>query len=183
MKLIVGMCGASGVGYGIGLLKALKESGVKTFLITSRWAEKLIETETGYKPEEVRKLADHSYSNKEMDAPLASSSFLTDGMIIIPSTVKTASDIAYARSGTLISRAADNILKMRKKLVVCIRETPLSTPALESLHKISLAGGIIFPLSPGFYHRPKNLDDIIGFTIGKLLDLFKIENKKFRRWR
>lgn len=182
-RIIVGMCGASGVGYGIELLKALKGSSVESYLIVSEWAEKLIETETDYKVEDVKKIANHFYSNKDMSAPVSSSSFLTDGMVVIPSTVKTASDIAHAHLGNLITRAADNMLKMKKQLVVCIRETPLSTPALESLYKISLAGGIVFPLSPGFYHKPKSLKDINDFIVGKILDIFNIENKKFRRWR
>ena len=182
MKLIVAICGASGAGYGIELLKALKEAGVETHLVLSEWAEKLIEEETDCKIEEVKNLASKCYGYREMDAAISSSSFLVDGMIVCPATVKTCSEIANAESSNLISRAADNMLKMRKKLVVCIRETPLSGPCLENLAKIARYGGIVMPLSPGFYHKPKEIKDLQAFIVGKVLDAFGIENKKFKRW-
>jgi 4-hydroxy-3-polyprenylbenzoate decarboxylase len=182
MKLIVAICGASGVGYGIELLKALKEAKVETHLVLSEWAEKLIEEETGMKASEVKRLATKAYGYREMDGSISSSSFLTEGMIVCPATVKTCSEIANAESSNLISRAADNMLKMRKKLVVCIRETPLSGPCLENLAKIARYGGIVMPLSPGFYHKPKEIKDLEAFIVGKILDGFGIENEKFKRW-
>jgi len=182
VKLIVGVTGASGIAYAIELLNALKKKNVEIYLVISEWAEKLIEEETEYKIEEIKKLASRVYDNKDMASEIASSSFLVDGMVIIPCTLKTASEVANAHCGTLIARAADNILKMRKKLVVCIRETPLSTPALEQLHKISLAGGIVLPLSPGFYHEPKEIKDLFAFISGKVMDCFGITNNEFKRW-
>lgn len=182
MKIIVAICGASGVNYGISLLESLKEAKIETHLILSEWAEKLIQEETDYKIAEVKKLASKVYDYHDMAAAISSSSFLVDGMIICPATVKTVSEIATANSSNLISRAADNMLKTKKQLVVCIREAPLSGPCLENLAKIAQYGGIVFPLSPGFYHKPKSIKDLESFIIGKILDLFGIENKKFKRW-
>lgn len=182
MKLIVAICGASGVGYGIELLKALKDAKVETHLVLSEWAEKLVEEEAEENIEEVKKIASKVYGYREMDAAISSSSFLVDGMIVCPATVKTVSEIANAHSGNLISRAADNTLKMGRKLVVCIRETPLSGPCLENLAKIAHYGGIVMPLSPGFYHKPKSIKDLEAFIVGKALDVFDIKNEKFKRW-
>jgi len=182
MRLIVAICGASGVQYGIELLKELKEKRVETHLVLSEWAEKLVEEETDSDVEEVKKLASNVYGHKEMAAAISSSSFLVDGMVVCPATVKTVAEIANADSSNLISRAADNMLKTRKRLVVCIRETPLSGPCLENLAKIAQYGGIVMPLSPGFYHKPKNIKDLTAFITGKIMDLFGIENEKFERW-
>ena len=182
MKLVIAICGASGVGYGIELLKALQEAKIETHLVLSEWAEKLIEEETDYKIANVKKLASKCYDYKDMAASISSSSFPVDGMIVCPATVKTVSEIANAHSGNLISRSADNMLKTRKKLVVCIRETPLSGPCLENLAKIAKYGGIVMPLSPGFYHKPKSIKDLEAFITGKILDVFDIKNNKFKRW-
>lgn len=182
MKVIIGMCGASGIQYGIELLKALKESGAETYLVMSEWAEKVIEEETELKVTEVKALAAKVFDNTDMAAPISSSSFPVDGMIVIPASVKTVSEIANAHSGNLIARSADNMLKMRKKLVVCVRETPLSGPCLENLARIAQYGGIVMPLSPGFYHKPNDISDLTNFMIGKILDCLGIGNEKFRRW-
>lgn len=180
MKIIVGFTGASGAGYGMELLRALKGKA-ETHLVTSKWAEEVMRRE-GYDPAEAKSMTPHTYSNSDMAAPIASSSFLVDGMVVIPATVKTCSEIAHAHCGTLISKAADNMLKMRKPLVVCVRETPLSVPALEALHKISLSGGVVMPLSPGFYHDPKDINDLFKFMAGKVLDVLGIENSEYKRW-
>ena len=182
MRLVVAICGASGVQYGVELLKALRESGVETHLVLSEWAEKLIEEETDQTLSSVKKLASKCYGYKDMAAEISSSSFLVDGMVICPATVKTCSEVASAESTNIISRAADNMLKTGKKLVVCIRETPLSGPCLENLVKIARYGGIVMPLSPGFYHKPKSIKDLEAFITGKVLDLFGIRNEKFKRW-
>ena len=182
MKLIVAITGASGVNYGVALLKALKEAGIETHLIVSEWAEKLFKEETDISISEVKKLASKTYGYREMDAAISSSSFLVDGMVVIPATVKTVSDIANASTGNLISRSADNMLKTGKKLVVCVRETPLSAPCLKNMHNLALCGAIVMPLSPAFYHKPKNINDLESFITGKVLDLFGIENKEFKRW-
>ncbi len=183
MRIIVAVCGASGIRYGIEVLKALKEAGVETYLVLSEWAEKLVREETSQSPEDVKKLATKCFDNKDMAAPISSSSFLVDGMVVIPATVKTASKIASAHSGTLITRAADNMLKMRKRLVVCIRETPLSGPCLENMRKIAHYGGIVMPLSPGLYHKPEGIQDMLDFMTGKVLDALGVNNKKFKRWK
>ena len=180
MKLIVGITGASGAGYAVELLRALRERNIETFLVTSEWGEKLLESETSQS--DVKGMASHCYANDDMTAPIASSSFLVDGMVIIPATVKTCSEIATAHCGTLITKAADNMLKMHRPLVVCIRDTPLSTPALEMLHKLSLAGAIVMPLSPGFYHQPKDIKSLYKFMAGKALDALGIENNEYKRW-
>jgi 4-hydroxy-3-polyprenylbenzoate decarboxylase len=182
MKVIVGMCGASGIQYGIDVLKALREAGVETYLVMSEWAEKVIAEETGMKPDEIKKLATRTFDNRDMAAAISSSSFKVDGMVIIPASVKTVSEVAGAYSGSLITRAADNMLKMKKRLVVCIRETPLSGPCIENMAKIAQYGGIVMPLSPGFYHRPKDIKDIYNFITGKVLDCLCVENEKFKRW-
>lgn len=183
MKIVVAITGASGVEYGIELLKALKQKKVETFLVMSRWAGEVIRKEADHDPEKIKKMADHVFDNKDMAASIASSSFLVDGMVVVPATVKTCSEIAHAHCGTLISKAADNMLKMRRPLVVCVRDTPLSGPALEAMHKISIAGGVVMPLSPGFYHRPKDINDMFKFMTGKILDVLGIDNKEFKRWK
>ena len=182
MKLIVGVCGASGVNYAFALLEELKKEKIETHLIVSEWAEEIIKVETGKTVSELKKLASFSYCEKEMDARIASSSFLCDGMVIIPASVKTVAQVANADTGTLISRCADIMLRTRKKLVVCVRETPLSAPALKNLYNISVYGGIVMPLSPAFYHKPKGIQDLELFIVGKAMDLFGIENGLFKRW-
>ena len=181
-KIIVAMCGASGIRYGIEVLKALKEAKVETYLVMSGWAGRLVKEETELKPEAVKGLASKAFENNDMAASISSSSFRVDGMVVIPASVKTVSEIASAHSGSLITRAADNMLKCRRTLVVCVRETPLSGPCLENLARIAQYGGIVMPLSPGFYHRPKHLNDMYNFITGKVLDCLGIENRKFRRW-
>jgi 4-hydroxy-3-polyprenylbenzoate decarboxylase len=182
-RIIVAICGASGTAYGIEVLKALKEAGVETHLVLSEWAEKLVKEETNLSVAEVKKLASKNYDYKDMAAAISSSSFLVDGMVVCPATVKTVSEIAHANSGNLISRSADNMLKLRKPLVVCIRETPLSPPCLKNLFELSLYGAIIMPLSPGFYHKPKGIKDLTNFMVGKVLDALNVPNTQFKRWK
>ena len=183
MKVIVALCGASGIQYGVEVLKALRRLKVETYLVMSEWAEKVMEEETSMKPAEVRKLASKILDYNDMAAPISSSSFRVDGMVVIPASVKTVAEIAHAHTGNLISRAADNMLKMRRRLVVCVRETPLSGPCLENLAKIAQYGGIVMPLSPGFYNKPKDISGIYNFITGKALDCLGIENSEFKRWK
>ena len=182
MKLVVALSGASGVEYGIDLLQALKDADVETHLIVSEWADKVILIETNYRLDDVKKLATVVYDPNDQAAALASSSFLVDGMVIIPATVKTIGAIASSYSDNLVSRAADNMLKTRRPLVLCLRETPLSTPVLKNLYELSVSGAIIFPLSPGFYHEPKSIEDLRTFISGKILDLLGIQNELYKRW-
>jgi len=183
MKIIIGMSGASGTNYTLNLLKQLKKQKIETHLIVSEWAEKVFEKETNKKISEIKKLVTKNYTNKEMDALISSSSFLADGMIIIPSSVKTVSEIATAHTGNLITRCADIMLRYRKPLVICLRETPLSGPCLENLAKISQYGGIILPLSPGFYGKPKKISDLEDFMSGKVMDLIGLDNNSYKRWK
>ncbi len=181
-RIVVGLCGASGVHYGVELLRALAACDVETHLIASPWAGRVLRAETDLDPEELARHADFRHDNGDLGACVSSSSFLVDGMVVIPASVKTVAEIANGVAGTLIARAADNMLKTRRKLVVCIRETPLSLPCLDNLRAISSAGGIVAPLSPGFYHRPESIADLNDFMICKVLDLLGIDNSQMRRW-
>ena len=182
MKVIVAITGASGTNYALALLKELKKQKVEVHLIVSEWAGEVLKTETNKKVSELKKLAFKTYSNSNLAASISSSSFLVDGMIIIPSSIKTVSEILHAHTSTLITRCADNMLKTHSKLVIGVRETPLSGPTLQNLWKLSIYGAIIFPLSPAFYHKPKRIADLENFIVGKALDLLGVPNTKFKRW-
>jgi polyprenyl P-hydroxybenzoate/phenylacrylic acid decarboxylase-like protein len=183
MKLIVAVTGASGTNYALAMLKSLKKKNVEVHLIISEWASEVLKEETGKKVSELKKLAKKTYSNEDLAASISSSSFLVDGMIIIPASIKTVSEILHAHTSTLISRCADNMLKTKKKLVIGVRETPLSGPTLENLWKLSVYGAIIFPLSPAFYHKPRKIADLEAFIVGKALDLLGVSNTEFDRWK
>ncbi len=181
-RIIVALTGASGIIYGIEVAKALKESGIEVHLIRSEWADYVLSDETGLQPSDMKNLVDYIYENKNMSASLSSSSFLVDGMVIIPATVKSISNIANGYTGDLISRAADNMLKMRKILIIALRETPISPACIHNLSKLASYGAIILPLSPGFYHNPQSLQDLYNFMTGKVLDCLNIPNSRFKRW-
>ncbi|MHA1993481.1 MAG: UbiX family flavin prenyltransferase [Candidatus Hodarchaeales archaeon] len=181
-KIIVALTGASGIDYGIEVIKALSSHDVETHVIISKWAKHLIENESFSTLDDFQQLPDHLYKENDMSAAISSSSTIVDGMVVIPATVKTVSNIATANTGNLISRAADIMLKMRKPLIIGIRETPLSPGCLHNLNQLSLYGAIIFPLSPGFYHQPKTIQDLFDFISGKILDCFNIPNDKYTRW-
>ena len=180
-KIIVGVCGASGTNYALTLLKELKKQKVEAHLVLSEWAEKVSKAE-GVSVSELKKLATKTYKNSEMGASISSSSFLVDAMVVLPASVKTCSEIATAHTSTLITRCADNALRYRKPLVVCLRETPLSGPCLENLTKITQYGGIVMPLSPGFYNKPKKISDLEAFIAGKVMDLIGLDNDSYKRW-
>jgi len=181
-RVIVGICGASGAVYGVELLRALRDADIEAHLVLSRWAEQVIVEETDMEPAAVRGLAAVVHANDDLAAPIASSSFPVDGMAVVPASVKTAAALASAHTDTLIARAGDNMLKLRRPLVVGIRETPLSGPCLENLARLARYGAVILPLSPGFYHRPAGLQDLYDFITGKVLDGLGIENARYRRW-
>jgi 4-hydroxy-3-polyprenylbenzoate decarboxylase len=182
MKLVVAICGASGVRYGIELLKTLKELGIESHLIISEWGRKIIENETTYTQASVSALASHSYGYRQMDSGIASSSFLMDGMIICPAMSARAARSANGDVDNLIARAANNMLRMRKPLVIAIRESPLSLHCLRNLCELSTIVAIIAPLAPASYHKPKYIEDLIAFMVGKMLDLSGIWNEKYVRW-
>jgi 4-hydroxy-3-polyprenylbenzoate decarboxylase len=181
--LIVGMTGASGAIYGIRLLEVLKEMpNVKTHLIITAAARLTIPSETDYLVQQVEELADRVHDNHDVGAAIASGSFVTTGMVIIPCSVKTLSSVANCYAADLITRAADVTLKENHPLVLVFRETPLHLGHIEIMHKAARAGAVIFPPVPAFYGRPKSLDDIINSTVGRVLLCLGIENELFVRW-
>jgi len=183
MKLIIGITGASGVIYGIRLLEVLSEmKGIETHVILSEAGKQIIEHETDRRPDEVEKLADFSYKVDEIGARLASGSFLRDGMVIAPCTIKTMSALANSYTNNLMTRSGDVTLKERKKLVLLVRETPLHIGHIRNMERLTEMGATIMPPVPAFYHKPESIIDIVDHTIGKVLDLFGIEHSLVPRW-
>src|SRR5690625_3319504 len=182
MKIVVGISGASGDIYGIRVLEALKEHGVETHLIISSWAEKTITVETSYKVDEVKSLATHVYSSANQAALISSGSFRTDGMVIAPCSMKSLASISYGLADNLITRAADVILKEKRRLVLIPREAPLNEIHLENMHRLARMGATIMPPMPAFYNKPKSIDDIINHTVSRTLDQLNIENNLTDRW-
>src|SRR5215471_10537042 len=182
MNLIVAITGSSGVIYGIKMLECLKDLKIKTHLVLSEWGQKNIELETEKSVEYVKGLATACYDIKNMAAPISSGSFKTDGMSIVPCSMKTLSSIANGYDDNLISRAASVCIKESRKLVIVPRETPLSRIHLQNMSKLADIGVIVLPAMPGFYHRPKSIDDLVTHIAGKILDQFDIDHNVFRRW-
>ncbi|MBZ0215925.1 MAG: UbiX family flavin prenyltransferase [Fimbriimonadaceae bacterium] len=182
LPLIVGITGASGVIYGVELLKALQASDVETHLILSESAGRNLAIETDYSIEDVRAMADVVHSNKDLGASISSGSFLTRGMVVAPCTIKTVSGIANSYDANLVTRAADVTLKENRQLVLMVRETPLHKGHLELMVRCADIGATILPPLPSFYHDPMTIQDIINQSIGKVLDQFAIEHDLFRRW-
>ncbi|HDO19569.1 MAG TPA: UbiX family flavin prenyltransferase [Thermoplasmatales archaeon] len=182
MRVVVGICGASGVIYGIRLMEELKRRGVEIYLIISNNARRIIKEETSYKVDDVAALSDKCYDNTDFLSPLASGSFNIDAMVVAPCSTKTLSAIANGYADTLISRAALCCLKEGKKLILVPRETPLDLATLRNMVKAKEGGAIILPAMPAFYHKPKSIDDMIDFVVGKILDQLNIEHNLFKRW-
>jgi 4-hydroxy-3-polyprenylbenzoate decarboxylase len=183
MLLVIGITGASGAIYGIRLLQVLSEiTNVETQLIISETGAKIIDYESGWKLERVKKLADVCYDVHDIGSGLASGSFQRDGMIIAPCSMKTLSALANSYTDNLITRAADTTLKERKKLVLMVRETPLHLGHLRNMAKVTEMGAIIFPPIPAFYHKPRSIQDLVDHSVGKVLDLFDIPHNLFQRW-
>ncbi len=183
LPLIVGISGASGAVYGLRLLDALRTAKVASHLVISKSAALTIKEETGLAADAVRSMADVTYSNGDIGAAISSGSFKTRGMIIAPCSVRTVSDIAYGGTENLLSRAADVVLKERRRLVLVVRETPLHAGHLRSMLAATENGAIIMPPVPAFYHRPTSVDDIVNQTVGRCLDLFDIDSGLVKRWR
>jgi 4-hydroxy-3-polyprenylbenzoate decarboxylase len=181
-RIIVGITGATGVIYGIRLLEVLVELNTETHLVLSEAAKKNILLETDYTIEDIEKLASMVHGVGNMAASISSGSFKTDGMVVAPCTVKTLSGIAHSYNDNLIVRAADVVLKERRRLVLVVRETPLHKGHLEMMSKVADIGGIILPPIPAFYFKPKQIEDLIDHTVGKILDLLKIDHSLFKRW-
>jgi len=183
VRLIIGMSGASGVIYGIRLLEVLqKVPDVETHLVMSDSAKLNIGIETDWAATDVKALADQVHSNKDMAATIASGSFKSDGMIIAPCSIKTLSAVANCYADSLIVRAADVMLKERRRLVLVPRETPLHTGHCELLYKASQNGAIIAPPMPAHYIKPQTIDDLIDHHVGRILDLFDLDPNLVRRW-
>jgi 4-hydroxy-3-polyprenylbenzoate decarboxylase len=181
-RLIVGISGASGVIYGVRLLQALKPLPVETHLVMTRTAEVTLAHETKMKVSDVRRLADVAYPIGDLAAAISSGSFQTIGMIVAPCSMRSLGEIAHGISSNLLTRAADVVLKERRRLVLVARETPLHTIHLRNLVTVSELGAIVAPPMPAFYNKPKTLDDVIDHTVGRLLDLFGFDTGKVKRW-
>jgi flavin prenyltransferase len=181
--MVVGISGASGIIYGIRTLEHLRRAGIETHLVMSRAAEMTLLYETDLKPKDVRALADHYHAMPNVGASISSGSFRTTGMIVVPCSVRTMSEIASGVTTSLMSRAADVVLKERRRLVLAFRETPLHSGHLRTMAQLSDMGAIIAPVVPAFYTRPKTLDDIIDHTVGRLLDLFDLDIGVVKRWK
>lgn len=181
-RLIVGISGASGSIYGIRALELLRKVGVETHLVMSKSAEVTLAYESDLKPKDVKALASVSHPVADIGAAISSGSFLTMGMLIAPCSIRTMSEIATGVTSTLLTRAADVVLKERRRLVLAVRETPLHGGHLRTLVQLSDLGAVIAPIVPAFYTRPKTVDDIVNHTVGRLLDLFGIDTKTVKRW-
>ena len=181
--IVIGFSGASGIIYGIRLLEVLHSNNIQTYLIISEWAKKNIVIETPKTLEYVKSLSSVNYDNSKLDASVSSGSFLHDGMVIVPCSMKSLSSIANGYDDTLISRAASVTLKESRKLILVPRETPLSRIHLENMIKVQEAGAIILPAMPGFYHNPSSIDQIVDHLVGKILDQLKIKHELFKRWK
>ena len=182
-RLIVGISGATGAIYGVRMLEVLaRVKDIETHLVMSRAAKMTIQVETPHSIKEVEAMADVVHDINNVGASISSGSFRTEGMVIAPCSMKSMGGIAHSIGGDLLVRAADVVLKERKKLVLVARETPLHLGHLESMAALTRMGAVIFPPVPAFYHRPKTLDDVINQTVTRILDQFDIDVTLFERW-
>jgi flavin prenyltransferase len=182
-RLIVGISGASGTIYGVRMLELLRKTDVETHLVMSKSAEMTLVYETDLKPKDVRALADVHYPVADIGAAISSGSFQTMGMVIVPCSIRTMGEIASGVTATLLTRAADVVLKERRRLVIAVRETPLHGGHLRTMTTLADIGAIMAPVVPAFYNKPKTVDDIINHTVGRLLDLFGIDAGIVKRWK
>lgn len=181
-RLIIGISGASGVAYGVRALELLKAAGIETHLVMTKAAEMTLGYETGLKPKDVEKLAHTRYRIEDIGAGIASGSFRTMGMIVAPCSIRTMSEIATGVTSSLLTRAADVVLKERRRLVLMVRETPLHTGHLRSMVQLSEMGAIIAPPVPGLYAQPASVDELVTQTVARALDLFDIDLSDTKRW-
>jgi 4-hydroxy-3-polyprenylbenzoate decarboxylase len=181
-RLIVAITGASGTIYGVRILEALRGLNVESHLVMSDSAKLTMAAETDYKPTQIEALADFVHSAKNIGASISSGSFHTMGMVIAPCSIRTLSEIATGVTSSLVSRAADVILKERRRLVLLVRETPLHAGHLRSMTQVTEYGAIVMPPVPAFYARPTTLDEMVNHTVGRCLDLFDLDNNMVKRW-
>ena len=182
MKLIVGITGATGTIFGVRVLELLKDSGIESHLVMSKWGARTLIHETPYTADYVKSLASCSYSDSDQGAAISSGSFVTEGMIVAPCSMRTLAAIAHGQGDNLIHRAADVILKERRKLALMVRESPLNDIHLENMLKLSRMGVVIVPPVPAFYNHPQTLDDMINHVVMRALDQFGIHIDAATRW-
>ncbi|HVE06489.1 MAG TPA: UbiX family flavin prenyltransferase [Paraburkholderia sp.] len=181
-RIVVGISGASGAIYGIRMLELLRAANVESHLVMSRSAQVTLAQETDLRIADVQALADVFYPNADIGAAISSGSFRVDGMVIAPCSIKTLSEIATGCTGSLLSRAADVMLKERRRLVLMVRETPLHAGHLRSMAAVTDAGAIVYPPVPAFYARPASLREMVDHTVGRVLDMFEVDTETVYRW-
>jgi 4-hydroxy-3-polyprenylbenzoate decarboxylase len=181
-KLIVGISGATGAIFGVRLLQILQQSEVETHLVLSKWGARTLIHETSYTLEQIHALATRHYPSQDEGAAISSGSFLTRGMVVCPCSVRSLAAIAHGHGDTLIHRAADVVLKEQRKLVLVVRETPLSSIHLENMLKLSRMGVVVFPPVPAFYNHPRSIEDLVDQTVMRILDQFGIHLASGKRW-
>jgi flavin prenyltransferase len=182
MKIIVAITGATGAIYGVRILERLREAGAETHLVISRWGARTLLHETPYSREQVESLASVAYAPGDMGAAISSGSFRTDGMVIAPCSAKTLAAVAHGFGENLVHRAADVVLKERRRLVLVVREAPLSDIHLENMLKLSRMGTVVLPPMPAFYNHPRTVDDIVEHTVSRVLDQFGLDVGGAERW-
>lgn len=181
-RIIVGITGSSGIIYGVRLLEILKTLPIETHLVITKAAQLTRAYETNLSAAALKGLADYHYPNTNIAAPIASGSFKTQGMIIAPCSMKSLAEIAHGIAGNLLTRAADVVLKERRRLVLIPRESPLHLVHLQNMLQVTQMGGIICPPVPAFYHNPQSVLELVNESLGRVLDLFDIESGLVRRW-
>ena len=181
-RLIVGISGASGVVYGVRLLELLQKTSIETHLVMSKSAELTLAHEMDLSVRDVQALADEVHSVKNIGASIASGSYSTMGMIVAPCSIRSMSEIASGITSTLLTRAADVVLKERRRLVLMVRETPFHTGHLRTMTALSEMGAIIAPPLPAFYNKPETIDELVTHSVGRVLDLFDIDVGVVKRW-
>ena len=181
-RLIIGISGASGFQYGVALLKKLQAMPIETHLLVSKSAHQVRSIETDTTASELKALADVTHPIDDIACALASGSYITLGMIVAPCSMKTLAEIAHGLSSNALTRAADVVLKERRRLVLMVRETPFNQSHIENMLKVTQMGGIIAPPVPAFYNQPETLDDIIDHSVSRVLDLFDIHTSSIKRW-
>ena len=182
MRIVVGITGATGAVLGVRTLQVLKDAGIESHLVLSKWGARTLLHETPHTVEYVKSLAAYTYSESDQGAPISSGSFLTDGMIVAPCSVRTLAAIAHGHGDNLVHRAADVILKERRKLVLMVREAPLHDIHLENMLKLSRMGAVITPPVPAFYTNPQTLDDVVNHIVMRALDQFGLHLDVASRW-
>ncbi len=182
MRLVVAVTGASGAPYSLKLLETCKKLRIETELIMSKNADNLLKLELGKSPKDLQKLATRSYLPDDLEAPPSSGSHPTDGMVIVPCSMKTLGEVANGISHDLITRAADVTLKQNRTLVLVPRETPLNLIHLENMAKLKHAGATILPAAPAFYTKPEKISDMVDFIVGRILEMFGVDHKLYPRW-